>query len=212
MWEVVKQFEREIRRYTGAPRAIAVESCTAALFLSCLRQNVKQYADVELPSITYPSVPSAIIHAGGRVRFVKNVKWQNSGYYALIGCNAGQTLNIAVDSAKYIGRNMWEKIGMDFICLSFHHKKALPIGRGGMILCEKMEDEEWLRWMKHDGRTEGASLTTDKLHCIGWNMSFTPEQAARGLALLDNLPDDVILPKEPYQNLNKYPFFKDANR
>ncbi len=41
--------------------------------------------------------------------------------------------SIAVDSAKYIERGMWGKIDCSFICLSFHHKKALPIGRGGMI-------------------------------------------------------------------------------
>ncbi len=98
------------------------------------------------------------------------------------------------------------------LCLSFHHKKALPIGRGGMILCENAEDEEWFRWMKHDGRTEGAGLSTDTLHCVGWNMSFTPEQAARGLALLSNLPDRVLLPSEPYQDLSKYSFFTEANR
>jgi perosamine synthetase len=217
MWEVVKQFEKAMCEYTGAPHAVAVESCSAALFLSCLRANVKSYSEIDLPKITYPSVPAAVINAGGRVRFV-DLHWQNHGWYAMTGrtykaIGMKETYFLVIDSAKYIERDMYDRLGGEgFICLSFHHKKALPIGRGGMILCESKEDDEWFRWMKHDGRSEGVGLTEDTLHCVGWNMSFTPEQAARGLTLLSVLPDRVVLPPEPYQDLSKYKFFTEANR
>lgn len=221
MWEVVRQFEKAMCEYTGAPRAVAVESCTAALFLCCLWNRVRDCNEVVLPSFTYPSVPAAVVHAGGRVRFVDGLEWQEEGWYKLTGHDNGVIFGntdyyvmrtCAVDSAKYIARGMWADLGLDHVCLSFHHKKALPIGRGGMILCEDVEDEEWFRWMRHDGRTEGVELSADVLHGVGWNFNFTPEQAARGLCLLSRLPDRVILPPEPYQDLSKYSFFTGANR
>lgn len=211
MWEVVKKFEKAMCEYTGAPHAVAVESCTAALFLSCLRVGVYGFT-ICVPRVTYPSVPAAVIHAGGAVQFTDD-EWQHRGWYRLYyKGDMDETYSLdVVDSAKAVWRGMWPQIG-GFVCLSFHHKKAIPIGRGGMILCEKAEDAEWFRWMKHDGRTEGVGLSEDTLHCVGWNMSFTPEQAARGLCLLSNLPDRVILPPEPYQDLSKYKFFTEANR
>ena len=53
-----------------------------------------------------------------------------------------------VDSATRFTKNMY--INKTLTCLSFHHRKHLPIGRGGMILT----DSKKLMWLKarYDGR------------------------------------------------------------
>ena len=78
-YEIVRFFEESMADFVGSPYAIAVDSCTNALFLSCKYLNVK---DVYIPSKTYISVPCSIIHAGGCVNFV-NLDWSSKRYYQL---------------------------------------------------------------------------------------------------------------------------------
>jgi len=110
------------------------------------------------------------------------------------------------DSALYIGKNLKEKHKIKengLVCLSFHHKKMLPIGRGGMILTDDIEASTWLKMARHDGRHDKTELCKDIIYFLGWNMALTPEQASRGIALLGNLLEDN---KCPYQT---YPFLPD---
>jgi hypothetical protein len=46
----------------------------------------------------------------------------------------------------------------------------------------------------------------------GWNMYMTPEQAARGLTLMQNYPDQVedIPESPPYRDLTEFNLFKDC--
>src|SRR6266705_3496236 len=65
-YRVVTDFESRVAEFAGAKHAVAVESGSAAIFLSCVYAKVR---DVFIPKHTYPSVPCSIIHAGGRVHF-----------------------------------------------------------------------------------------------------------------------------------------------
>ena len=49
-YKIVQMFEEEVAEYTGAPFAVAVDSCTNALFLSCKYLDVKE---VTIPKRTY---------------------------------------------------------------------------------------------------------------------------------------------------------------
>ena len=200
-YTVVRNFEEAIAEYTAATYAISVESCSAALFLCCLYCKVKDIDEVIIPRFTYPSAPASVINAGGRVVF-EDVDWQNNGYYRL-----GNTP--IVDSAKHLSKGMY--VRGHFMCLSFHGKKLLPVGRGGMILTDNEKARDWLKIARFDGRHEQA-LSTDILVMPGWNMYLTPEQAARGLELLQWLPDRTVDPPDPYQDLSRYKFYTEANR
>lgn len=178
--DVIRQFEKTIANYCGAPYGVAVESCSAALFLSCLYCKVKE---VTIPKHTYFSVPAGIIHAGGKVKF-SNKKW--SGAYQLKPYPIW-------DSAVRFKKNMY--IPGSYYCLSFQTSKHIPIGRGGMILCDNLKAYNWFRKMRFDGREE-IPKENDKVTLMGYNMYLTSEQAARGLDLFywriynkPNLPD-----------------------
>lgn len=194
-YDVVRQFEQAVADYTGSPCAVSVESCTAALFLCCKYLNVQ--SEVTIPSRTYVSVPCSIIHAGGRVKF-EDIEWK--GIYQL------KPLPI-YDAAKRFTTNMY--IPGSFMCLSFHSKKHLKIGRGGMILTDNKNAVEWFKMARFDGRHE-VPLTQDHFTMVGWNMYMTPEQAARGLVLLSMLPKHNEDQDEnpPYPDLSKYEIFR----
>jgi dTDP-4-amino-4,6-dideoxygalactose transaminase len=208
-YRYVEDFEEVLSEYTGAPFVVCCESCSAALYMCCFRDRVSELSrPVEFPRFTYPSAPNAVIHAGGKVSFSDMAgDWQKRGIYRMHPTRI-------YDSAKMISKNMYQSLNRieDFpgalICLSFHAKKALPIGRGGAILCNIEEDAEWFKCMRHDGRHHGEELPNDTLVGPGWNFLMQPEQAARGLTLMNQLKDINICAPDPYQDLSKYEWYK----
>ena len=196
-FKIVKMFEEEVANYTGAPYAVSVDSCTNALFLCCKYLKVRK---VLIPSETYLSVPQAIIQAGGQVVFDKRMNgWK--GVYNLFPYPV-------VDAAKRFRAGMYED-GM-FMCLSFHIKKHLKIGKGGMILTDNAEAVEWFRKARYEGRSE-KFYKEDSISEMGWNMYMTPQEAAHGLALMQNMPeinDDLT---ESYRDLTEFPVFSNTS-
>ena len=81
-------------------------------------------------------------------------------------------------------------------CLSFHIRKHIPIGKGGMILTDDKVAYDWFRTVRYEGRTmsdDGVNYMLykdDPIKSMGWNMYMTPEQAARGLELFEKISDD----------------------
>lgn len=206
-YDYVVDFEKALADFTSAPYVVCMESCSAALFLCCQHEKADLTAPVHFPNHTYPSAPNAVIHAGGKVLFDREMSgWQAFGGYRMYPTRI-------FDCAKRIARSMYVDIYknhnvMPLICLSFHAKKTLPIGRGGAILCGHKKEAEWFRCMRHDGRNHGTELPNDKLLGPGWNFLMAPEQAARGLTLMSHLKDVNICDPDPYQDLSKYEWYK----
>jgi len=193
-YKIVKMFEEEIAHYTGAPYAVATDSCTDALLLCCEYLRVEE---VTIPAQTYLSVPQSIIHAGGVVRF-EDIKWK--GIYQL------KPYPI-YDAAKRFTSGMY--IPGSHMCLSFHIKKHLKIGKGGMILIDNFKAYEWFRKGRYEGRSE-VKYHDDDINFNGWNAYMTPEQAARGLMLMQNYPrhNEDIPENPPYRDLREFEIFK----
>ena len=143
-FKVVHMFEEEVANYTGAKYAVAVDSCTNAIFLSCYySKNVLGIKEtVLIPIRTYLSVPQAVQQAGIDIMF-ENRDW--SGVYQILPYPVW-------DSAKRFTSNMY--IPNSFMCLSFHMKKPLPIGKGGMILTDDETAYKWFYRAKLEGREE----------------------------------------------------------
>lgn len=196
---VVTEFENRIAEWAGSKYAVAVESGTAAIFL-CLQywkwKGGLSY--VEIPKHTYPSVPCSIIHAGGKVQFT-NDNWQ--GVYEL------KPYGI-IDGALRFKKGMY-KGGMH--CLSFHIKKHLPIGRGGMILTDDKDIADWMRKARFDGRSP-VPLMEDNFTMIGWNCYLEPAQAARGIQLFEVIRDkdlpDLDVASQGYPDLSKFKIYE----
>jgi len=194
-YNVVKMFEEEVAIYTGASYAISLDSCTNALFLCCVYLKVDE---VTIPKRTYLSVPQSIMHAGGKVNF-EDQAW--SGIYQL------KPYPI-YDAAKRFTSNMY--ISGTFMCLSFHIKKHLKLGKGGMILTDDKDAAHWFRVARYEGRNEGVRYHDDDIKMLGWNMYMTPQQASHGLALMQNiLQHNEDIPEEPaYRDLTEFTIFK----
>jgi len=173
-YKVVQDFEIKMADFVNSPYAVAVDSCTNALFL-CLKYLKAE--KVILPSKTYISVPCAVIHAGAKLEF-ENISWQ--GEYQL------KPYPI-YDSACLLARSMYRS--KTFQCISFSANKILNIGKGGMIFTDDYEAVKWFKKARYEGREELPLLDQKVFDFVGWNMYMTPEQASRGLVLASYLKD-----------------------
>jgi len=208
-YKYVRDFEEALCEYTGAPYCVCVNSCTNAIFL-CLKYVfgnsegwyvMGNYVPpfVVLPQKTYVGVAQSVINVGARIVW-EDKEWK--GIYDL----APTTI---FDSARMLYRNMFPKVKTNtFVCLSFQWFKALPIGSGGAILTNDKEAVPILKKMRFDGRTEGVHPKDDTF-IQGYHMIMRPDDAARGLALMQHARDSYE-DTEPYDysDLSKQEIFK----
>ena len=191
-WDIVDLFEKKISSYLGSKYAVSVDCCTNAIFL-CLKyfNNKKK---LTIPENTYISILSAINLANYKFQTQK-IFWDGS--YEI------KPLPI-IDSATKFTKNMYEK--KTFTCLSFHHRKHLPIGRGGMILTDSKQAYNWFKKARYDGRDLAKSYDKDNFKSPGWHMYMTPEQAFIGLRLLNNFKDTEPnrAGSKSYKSIKKY--------
>ena len=174
--EIVDMFEKEIAKYAGSKYAVAVDCDTNGIFL-CLKYLARYTETITIPSHTYISVPNIIVTAGYRKINLEQKEW--TGLYKI------EPLNI-YDSAGRFTRDMYVG-GDNFQTLSFQIKKRLPIGRGGMILTNDKEAYDWLVKARYDGRDLDKPQIEDNIESFGYHMYMTPEDAARGLILFNEL-------------------------
>ena len=176
--ELNEILEEKLARFAGAKHAVLVDCASNGIFLSLKYLGIS--GDVEIPRRTYISVPMQIIHAGANP-VLKNLDWQ--GMYPL-----GNTK--IYDSSARFAPGMY--VGGDALqVLSFQIKKRLPIGRGGAILTDDGDAAAWLKLARYDGRDLNTAYDSpNHVQQLGWHMYMTPEDAARGIILFDQLPND----------------------
>ena len=209
-FKVVDDFEDAVAKYTGAPKAVAVNSCTMALRV-CLEwawqrefeNGAKKAPAIAIPRRTYLSVPMQILHAGFNLKFNKD-EW--SGMYRLAPLPIW-------DCARLFTGGMFptaKASGNIFMCVSFHASKTLGIEQGGAILHNAgKEFDHWARAMRHDGRIAGQPISKDTVQHLGLHCYMSPSVAAQGLLKISSLPEhNEALPNSDYPDLSKFGVFK----
>lgn len=193
--DAITIFEKKVAEFAGSKYGIAVDCCSHGLFLSLKYLNAT--GTITIPSRTYVSVPMQIKHAGCDVEF-EDVEW--SGIYQL------------KPYPVYDGAVRWTK-GMykgGLHVVSFQMKKRLPIGKGGMILTDDEQAYKWLKKANHDGRDFDKNYTDMTFDMLGWHYNMTPEDAARGIILMEMTPEynEDSATDKSYTDLSKHKIFQ----
>ncbi len=190
-------FEEKICKFTGSRFAVLVDSCSNGLFLSMKISGCE--GKITIPARTYISVPQQIIHAGCKPVF-EDIEWE--GVYQL------KPYRI-YDAAVRWTKGMY--IPNTLMVVSFQIKKRLPIGKGGVILTDCEDQYNLLKKLVHDGRDIDAPYTKDPFNTLGYHMYMTPEDAARGLLIMDSLQtvNDDTGNHTTYTDLSKLEIFKN---
>lgn len=199
--EAVELFESALADYCCAPYAISTDSCTHALELIWRYLGLKE---LSCPCHTYPSVPMTALKLGLKLRW-SEMHWTSD--YEFPDTKI-------IDASTNLSEQLYQKPGA-FYALSFQAKKRLPIGRGGMILTDDMEAYEWFKRVSWDGRDRSRPWKEQQIEHIGYHYYMPPEDAARGLILLNDIqkspecfPQALVSWKD-YPNLRKMPIFQE---
>lgn len=229
----VAAFERELGDAVGAPHAVAVSSCTAALEL-CLRAlGVGLDDDVVTVSHSFIATANAVVAVGARPVFV-DIDPVTYGMDASLveaaltektrailcvhqlgfPCDLPAILEIAgrrklpvvEDAACALGSEIhiagkWQRIGRPhglLACFSFHPRKIITTGDGGMILTADEALAARLRLLRQHAMTTASTLrhasqrvTFESFVEPAYNFRLTDMQAAMARPQLARLGESI---------------------
>jgi dTDP-4-amino-4,6-dideoxygalactose transaminase len=181
-----ERFEKMFEEYTGSKHAIAVNSCTAALYLSLSMLDLRQDDEIITTPLTYPATANVILHHGAKLVFadvqektgnISPEKIQDkitSKTKAIIPvhlhgypCDMDEILNLAeYSSIAVIGdaahaiegifKNKHVAILGDAVCFSFYATKNITTADGGMITTDRDDWADRLKLMRMHGVTRSA--------------------------------------------------------
>lgn len=115
-------------------------------------------------------------------------------------------LRVVEDAACAIGSevdygNGWEKIGRphgDIACFSFHPRKVITTGDGGMLTTNDSEIDERFRLLRQHGmsvsdtqRHNSGKIIFETYDTLGYNYRMTDIQAAIGRVQLNRIPEII---------------------
>lgn len=182
----VAAFEKKIAEYKRVKHAVAVNSCTAGLHLSCLAVGLGAGDEVIVPAMTFCASVNSIIHAGAtpvladvesdtfnidpeqvRLKISSRTKAIMPVHFAGRACNMDalgslareHNLKIIEDCAHAIETEYHgKKAGVMGDCgvLSFYSTKNIVTGEGGMVLTNDAEIAARIKILALHGMSQDA--------------------------------------------------------
>ena len=220
----VMEFERAVAGFVGAAYGVATNSCTSALHLALYLSGVRPGDDVILPSFTCMACANAVHHAGAHPVFadinertynidprsaemVLTAKTRAILVIHQIGLPADVApfaelarkhgLALVEDGACSLGATLHGKrVGSIAgpTCFSFHPRKMITTGEGGMITTDNPGLADKARVLRATGasisdleRHQAKGALLQQYHEVGYNYRMTDIQAAIGLVQMGRL-------------------------
>ena len=220
----VREFEEAFATAVGAPHAVAVSSCTAALHLALIAAGIAPGDEVIVPSLSFIATANAVRYVGAQPVFADvDLVTQNLVPETVESHLTGRTRAvILVDQAgvpadldamralcdplhvtviedaacaagsTYQGRPV--AAGAALAAFSFHPRKLLTTGEGGMITTWDASVAVRLRRLREHGmdvsaaeRHRSKQPVVERYTEVGFNFRMTDVQAAIGLVQLRKL-------------------------
>ncbi|MEE1884700.1 DegT/DnrJ/EryC1/StrS family aminotransferase [Pedobacter flavus] len=231
----VKEFEELFAKRHNVKHALAVSNCTTALHLALVALDVKAGDEVLVPAFTWVSTANAVMYCGATPIFVDvdpvtfNINTDSIlakitdktkaiipvhlfGLCADIDVikQIAPQLKIVEDGACAAGAALnGQPAGSlgDIGCFSFHPRKSVTTGEGGMLTTNDDALAERLNML----RNHGASISEEQRHkgpkpyilpefdMVGYNYRMTDLQGALGVIQLQKL-DQFIEEREGWAN------------
>jgi perosamine synthetase len=250
--EQVREFETRVAGYVGRGYGLAVNSGTAAIQCALVGLGIGPGDVVALPDFTFPATANAVVLSGARpmlvdidpatfnidpaalegglneqVRAVMPVDLFGlaADMEAIEGICRRRDLIMIEDSACALGAAYGDrKCGSfgDASVFSFHPRKVITTGEGGMVLTDRDEASQKIREFRNHGmRVSGGRA---EFVAAGYNFRMTEMEAVLGLAQMPNIGriiqrrreiaavydrllgthDSLVTPVEPHGLLHTY--------
>jgi dTDP-4-amino-4,6-dideoxygalactose transaminase len=220
----VEEFERRFAALVGSADAVAVSSGTTALFLTLHVLGIGAGDEVIVPSLTFIASVNAIVHAGATPVLIDvDPRTYNLDPEAVEAAVTPRTRAIMLvhqlgmpadlDAIDAIGRRHGIHVVEDAACalgssykgrpiggssnlaaFSFHPRKVVVTGEGGMITTNDAGIAARLRRLRHQGmsisdieRHRADRVINETYPEIGYNCRLSDLHAALGIAQLAKL-------------------------
>jgi dTDP-4-amino-4,6-dideoxygalactose transaminase len=219
----VAQFEALFAARVGAKHAVATTSCTTALHLALILAGVEPGDEVICPSYTFIATANAVLYAGATPVFadIDPQTWNIDPADALarvtrktkaiipvhqVGLAADldafrpareRGIAIVEDAACAIGSTYrGASVGShgNLACWSFHPRKTISMGEGGMLTTDDAAAAERARQLRSfaasvsdHARHQAQGLVFEEYRELGYNYRMTDLQAAIGIEQLRKL-------------------------
>ena len=163
----VALLEAEFAELLGSRYALAVSSCSAALFLSLKALDLPRGARVLIPAFTFAAVPSAVVHAecepvlvevganyrvdmadfaaklpGAACVLISHMRGHTSDMDAIMALCDAAGVPVVEDAAHSLG-TVWNGRNIGTIgkigCFSFQSYKMINAGEGGILVTDDPE-------------------------------------------------------------------------
>lgn len=230
---MVQAFEKAVAARLGVAHAVAVTNCTSALHLALICSDIKPGDEVIVPSFSFIATANAVLHAGGIPVFVDiDSRTYNldpalieaaitsktkaiipvaqiglpSNLDAVMEIANRHGLKVIEDAAPAIGATYkGQAIGTvsPITCFSFHPRKSISTGEGGMITTDSAEIADRARVLRAHGasvsdlaRHQATKVIIEEYAELGYNYRMTDIQAAVGIEQLKKL--DYVLERRQY--------------
>lgn len=251
--QYVHEFEKKFSKYTESKYSIAVTSCTSALHLSLAALGFKANDEAIVPAFTWVSTANAVEYLNGKVKFcdidldtfnidtnkiekliTKNTKAILPVHLFGLPANMIEIKRIAKkhklivveDAACSLGsfyRKMHTGTIGDTGCFSFHPRKSITTGEGGIITTNNARLAKKLRIL----RDHGAEMSDLQRHLgskpylladhveLGFNYRMTDIQGILGSMQMNRVKKIInerrSLAKYYIENLNELNWLKLPN-
>jgi dTDP-4-amino-4,6-dideoxygalactose transaminase len=224
----VAEFEAAVSAYVGARHGVATSSCTTALHLALVLHGLGPGDEVILPSFTFIATANAVLYTGATPVFADiDPRTHNvdpraveraitprskaimpvhqlglaADMDALTAVSVRHGIPLIEDAAPAIGATYrGRRVGGlgNTACLSFHPRKVITTGEGGMLLTDDEEMAERARRLRAHGmsvsdlrRHHADRVLIEEYDELGYNYRMTDLHAALGLAQITRL-DTII--------------------
>ncbi len=210
----VRAFEEKFAQFVHSADAVACSSGTSALHLALSALKIGPGDEVIVPSFTWVASANAVMYCGAKpvlcdidletfnldinsmaAAITPQTKaiipvhlfGQSAPMDAVMALAQANNLGVVEDAACAFGAQ-WrgQHLGTigDFGTFSFHPRKAITTGEGGMVTCRAAEHIEVLRSLRDHGarRGEGGMPHFDML---GFNYRMTDIQGALGCSQMN---------------------------
>lgn len=220
----VAEFEEVVAAYTGAKHAVACSSCTTALHMALLALDIGPGDEVIVPSLSFLATANVVRYAGARPVFAEvdsrtynldpaDVERRITPRTKAVMVVHQMGLPADLDAFLEIGRRHGVKIFEDaacalgsrykgqaigahteMACFSFHPRKVICTGDGGMVTTNNAAYAGRLRLLRQHGmsvtdaaRHGAKTVVIEEYPILGYNFRLTDLQAAVGLEQMKRL-------------------------
>jgi perosamine synthetase len=219
----VAEFESLISEYVGTKYAVAVNSGTSALSLALIAVGLNAGEKVLMPSHSFVATANCVVHRDGEPAFIDiargyyNIdpskiesavdRWAHIlivvhqiGFAAdmdpIMSIASRRKLVVIEDAACSLGTTYrGQKTGAfgEAACLSFHPRKVITTGEGGMVLTNSEKIANKAEALRNHGLVITGKLKQPRCEMAGFNYRMTDVQAAIGIAQFRKLEEIIRL-------------------